>query len=1321
MRRLLLLLGVFFGAARAGAHSLVKADMQLANNAVLAMCQDEDGNMWIGTYDGLHLYNGKNTFVFRMELDNERSLCSNIVQEIVPAEKGYLWVATSLGVNKFSLRERCVMESYMQYVDVTHIASDSAGNAVCFSEPDFISCYRRGSAFFEDVYMPGVRAAEVAVVWAEGVGQFCTLTTDGRLVRYRFGTGGKTFDRVSERQLARRTVHKAFYHRGKLYYVDTAGILWCYSCKDEAAVMLSDLSTLGETGFTCSSVCPFDGDVYVGFFAGALGRVPGTGGTCELIGSDHRIFCLWHDERQDILWVGTDGYGAYMYCERNDLFTALLLGEQPLSMFKPVRAIRTDADGDLWIGTKGDGVVRIRDYQSCVDGRIPPPGRITRFDRNSGLTSNEVFGFCRSAWREVLWIATSGPGLSYYSYKEDRVRPLPVQPGMEPLCKAHQICEVNDSTLYVASDTEALVELTVSREERPTVRSMHRYRFRLGRRECNEFYALIRESDSTLLLGMRGGYGVIRFNMLTKRYAFVDLDRLQSRALGDVLCLCKSSESGLYCGTSSGLIRMTPDGDIRQSNSRSGIVNDMVHGVLEDVHGCIWLSTNKGLAQYNPESDSFHNYSASDLPVIEFCDDAYWKCPYTGRLFFGGVNGVVWIDPSSEAPADYQPRLRFMDIELPDGTLVPLHDYSGEAESGEKPVRIAPRTTSFHLSFVAVDYLNGDNYEYSYCLEGLSDAWIALQKDNRITFTNLPAGNYRLHVRYKSNVMGPMSRIYTLPLVVLPPWYRTTAAILAYIAALLAAVGVFLALLRGHYRREQRRVVARIEEEQREKLSEARLNFFVNISHELCTPLTLINGMNERIAQLAADDCRLQKYVAVMDENVRGLNSLIQEILDFRKIEEAGFGRVRIRRIDLVKMLSMQVRSFMDAAERSGIELLLETPAQLAWNTDETFFKKIVSNLLSNALKYTPADGSVRIVASATKERMTLEVRNTGRGIEPEQLEHLFDRYRVLDDMDRNMFTDTASRNGLGLFICRGLVQALGGEITASSEVGRFTAFTVSLPAQELCTEEPADAAKPAVAPPRDRKPEILVVDDNKDIRWLIESALSQEYRVHSCSTVAEAFARLDAMTPELIITDIVMADTDGLEFISAVRADKFLCGIPIVVVSAKVSEDEQATGLQAGADAYLTKPFSVLVLLATVQRLLNNRRTLKAYYNAPESAYTVVEGQQLHQTEKAFMDAVVDAVQEQLESENLRMEQIAGRLGLTPRNFYRKFKKISGRTPSEFIKEFRFESAARLLLTTDLTIQEIMYRVGISNKSYFYREFQKKYGVKPKEYRLKR
>lgn len=1318
-----LLLCTTFGQATG--RSLIPSGMQLANNAVLAMYQDEAGNMWIGTYDGLHLYDGKETFVYRMELDNDRSLCSNIVLRIVPAEPGYLWIATSLGINKFSLAKRCVTETcMMEFAEVEHIVADSVGNTLLFAADNNIACSRPDRKGFSVIPMPGIRKDDIVTVWAESQGLFGTIDRNGVLSHYRMDPSGNIgVTRVSSRRISENRVRKALWSVNGLHFIDEKGLLWRYDCQERRSIRLSDLSKLQERGLSASSIQLFGSDIYVGFFAGGLGRISREGGACELISSDYRIFGLLPDRYQEILWVGTDGYGTFMYCDKKDPFTTLLLDKLPNKVLKPVRALSTDRYGSLWIGTKGGGVIRIRNYANTNKtertlGKCPE--RVTVFDSRNGLSSNEVFAFCPGSCRDVLWIGTSGPGLSYFDYRDNRVRTLSTPPGLPEIRLVHEICETDSATLFVACDTEALLELKIGKGPLPTIQSMRRYRFRLGNRDCNEFYSMIRESDSTLLLGLRGGYGIIRFNIHTKKYAFVDMQRLQRRALGDLLCLCQSLESGLYCGTSSGLIHLTPDGDIRQFDRRNGIVNDMVHGVLEDTHGCIWLSTNKGLAQYNPKTEFFHNYATPDLDVIEFCDDAYWKCPFSGNLFFGGVNGVVWITPSAEPSTAYRPALQFTGVEFPDGSRKPIPAPTQRDGKSYAPIHISPKVSKFTISFVAIDYLNGENFEYS-CRLGEDNGWIELQKNNRIAFSDMKPGSYRLDVRYKSNVLDYVDTVNSLPIIVCPPWYRTT---LAYVFYLLLGTGAALLLfltVRRHYRRQQQQIINRLEEKAREALTEARINFFVNISHELCTPLTLINGMNERITGAVGDNPDLLKYTNVMRENVRGLNDLIQEILDFRKIEEAGFGRAKIQPVEIGDLLSSLVRSFNDAAARNGIELLLEIAPGLVWNSDASFLKKIILNLLSNAIKYTPREGCIRVTAETRDEELVLSVWNSGRGIEPDQLDRIFDRYRILDDMDRNMYTDSTSRNGLGLFICHGLVQALDGKISVRSEVGKFTEFTVQLPRRKVNEELPLVENQPSATPGnprRDEKPLVLVVDDNRDILWLIESALSTNYRVHPCRSVDEAIAALAESVPDLIITDIVMPGTDGLDLIARIRGDRLLLSVPIIVVSAKITEIEQIEGLKAGADAYLTKPFSVEVLRATAARLIANRRMLKEYYNTPESAYTVVEGQKMHRTDKEFMDAVAGAIYEHIEREDLQIDLIAERFGLTARNFSRKFKKISGRTPSEFIKEMRFEYATRLLKTTHLTVQEIMYRVGISNKSYFYREFQHKYGVKPKEYR---
>lgn len=1318
------------------AHSLVQPNIQLANNAVLSMYQDEDGYMWIGTYDGLHAYNGKDTEVYRMELDNDRSLCSNIVVRIIPAGEDHIWVSTSMGLNLFSLRERCVSGTFMQYREVYKLASDSDGNTLLASRDGYLSLYVPSCGRFTDIPFPDVQAADVIMLWSDSPGHFRMLSRDGTVTEYSVfrdavSSGLAELMPVSEIRVSERPVRAAACSGDMIYYVDDSAVLRGYDLSSGKGKSISDLSEMGEGGFSVSEICLYDDYLYLGFYAGALVRVPVSGGRGESLMSDYRVFCLMKDRRQDILWIGTDGYGVYMYCEKDNPFQDILMTDLPLTVRKPVRGLYTDDTGALWIGTKGDGIIRINDYERHgMDGNVPESA-VRHFTTSEGLSSNEVFSFCRSGDGDILWIGTSGSGLSCYSYRDGVIHS--VDAGLEGHA-VHQMCAVDSATLYLATDGEGLVELRYHVVDGlPVVDHTEHYRFNLRNVECNAFYALDRDTDSTLLVGLKSGYGLVRFNIRDRSYDFLDMSALQSRALGDILSLCGTADSGIFCGSSAGLICLETDGGIRKYGRNDGLVNDMVHGVLPEGDGSVWLSTNKGLVQCSPHNGVFHSFSSNELAVIEFCDDSYWKCPDTGRLFFGGVNGVVWIDSSRLPSDDYRPDLIFEEMTFPDGDRLSLAGL----RDGDNAVVLPCSSTRFTVSFVAVDYLNGENYEYSYRLEGAQDEnWVELQKSNSIHFSNLLPGHYVLHVRYRSSVLDDSEREYQLPFTIRPPWYLSTAAVIAYILVSAAVSIITVCLVRRHYRLKQKQAVLRAEEENRKKLDEARMNFFVNISHELCTPLTLINGIAEYLGTSLGDDSRYAKPVSILSSNVRGLSELVEEILDFRKIEEEGFGKLDIRRLDLYPFVSGLMDSFGEMASRNriGLELVCPCGHSLEWNTDRSFFKKIVLNLLSNAVKYTPEGGSVTVGMSVEESKLVMKVRNTGAGLTEEQLSAIFDRYRMFDNMDRNMYSGSMPRHGLGMFICRALVRGLGGDMTVHSVLGEYTEFTVVLPH----LDENADIVRdevPVSAPEvaghgmsrgddggdrhSGQMPSVLVVDDNRDIRWLISESLSDRFRVIQCGSVQEAESVLSTLTPDLIITDVIMSGMDdGFSFVKSLRQDRYRKGIPVIVCSARVSDNDKVEGMESGADAYLTKPFSVSVLHAMADRLVSNRRMLKDFFGTPESARTIVNSHLVHSSEKDFLDSVIEVLQKHLSDEDFSMDILAEASGLSSRNFYRRFKKVSGKTPSEFIKDYRFEYAAILLRNSSLTVQEVMYKVGITNKSYFYREFSSRYGTTPKDYR---
>ena len=1023
-----------------------------------------------------------------------------------------------------------------------------------------------------------------------------------------------------------------------------------------------------------------------------------------------------------------------MYYDKYNRFSGIQLKSLPIVVRNPVRSIYTEDEKTIWFGTKGNGFVRVEDYDSYEKGKIPAE-KVKHFTTSSGLSSDRVYCFRKSNYYPWVWIGTEGPGLSYYSLVDKKVHTMASLVDTK-IRYVHAIREVNDSTLWMATTGDGLLEVVIGRKGGELViKYVKSFILEKDGKICNEFHSMSYDDEASLLyLGSRGGYGLVRFNLLTKKYEFIPMNNAGNRAVGDVLCMCYSKDSTFYLGASSGMTQMKlhsgNPAEVRQYSRIDGIKNDMVHGILEDSDGCVWLSTNKGLTKYNPHNRFFHNYESPDLDVTEFSDDAYWKCPYTGKLFFGGINGVIWVDPQNDRQENYKPALHFFEMKMGHETHS-LYDYTDQ-KTGY--VTIPPNISTFSISFVATDYIHGENYEYSYLLENYNTSWTELQKDNEVVFTKLPYGNYVLKVRYKNDVFDSDAKEYFLHIRVLPPWYRGSWAMIAYGLVLATICLGIVYWLRRRIVEKQAEVARKIREEQKEKLYEAKLNFFANITHELCTPLTLINGVNDYI-KISADrlaDGKLEKYARILGENVTNLNELIQEILDIRKIEEVGFSHIQIKRVSVSSLIRKQCESFIPVAEQNGINFTFsDVDKPVYWNTDVPSLKKIIRNLVSNAFKYTEQKGTIDVSVRRENESLIIKVYNTGKGIAEADLKTIFDRFHILGDLDGNNYTQMTSRNGLGLFICHSMVQLLRGEINVESKEGESAGFIVTLPyleVEEMDLDEQADEEVPVAQPVAAEataettgnigNPVILVVDDNRDIVWLIKETLSSEYAVREAFNAEEALALMDQQTPDLIITDIMMPSMDGFALISRIKSDKFTRHIPLIVVSAKVSESEQAEGLDLGADVYLTKPFSSVVLHSVVNRLMANKKELKDYYYSPESAYEQSGGQLIHQEDKEFMDSVTAIIKENLAQDTLRPELIADKLGMNTRALYRRFKKISPLTPSDFIKDYRMMHAARLLVTTNLSVQEIIYQVGVSNKSYFYREFSAKYGVTPGEYR---
>ena len=617
-------------------------------------------------------------------------------------------------------------------------------------------------------------------------------------------------------------------------------------------------------------------------------------------------------------------------------------------------------------------------------------------------------------------------------------------------------------------------------------------------------------------------------------------------------------------------------------------------------------------------------------------------------------------------------------------------------------------------------------------------------RSNEAQFTNIPPGSYLLRVKYGGGGNADRPVEGSIPVVVRAPWWQSGWACLLYVLLTVVAAVAVIRYIRWKYEQRKVQIAQRLDARYREEMYENKLRFFTNITHEFCTPLTLICGPCDRILHYERSDSFIKKYVSIIKANSERLNTLIQEIIDFRRIE-TGNQHCLIQPQDVSGLTHGIIESFSALAEQNEISLQTDMAENIRWNTDATCFHKIVSNLLSNAFKYTPRKGSIRVVLKDGGRQLELRVFNTGRGIRRESIPYVFNRYVVLDNVKENSVKGLSSRNGLGLAICHSMVELLQGQIRIESEEGRYAEFIVTLPALtpdevpmppaeekeenalssliwELPPageeEETADKRRLKTGKQTGKVATVLVIDDNKELLWMLKDILSGQYEVLAAESAEEGLELIRQQEPDLIVTDIMMPGTDGLELTRLLKENRHTMHIPLVILSAKNTTDEKIEGIRSGADAYIAKPFKVHYLKAVIGQLLERKKQMKEYYHSSASTFGYRDGRLMQQEDREFLQAAMQAIDSHMDDSDFGPEELARDLQTSSRNLYRKLKTLGQPSPRDFIKERRIAHAALLLRTTRLTIQEVMYRTAFANRSHFYKEFAKRHHQTPKEYR---
>lgn len=1325
---ILFFLAAFIFILNVKAYNLRQISNQdgLSNSAILSMCQDKDGFMWFGSCDGLNMFNGLNIQVYKPTNDRN-NLSGNLIENVIEAENGILWVHTNYGLNRFD-KKRNQIKSYNQFKGRYLIQKDS-NNRIYIINENGIHYYNENSDSFKRIELENLSYKDILdfIVLDDHIQLF---TSNKINPAYRINENNDDIQLVQDKPFEHtENLLFCFHERdfpGITYFIDDTYTLYEYHVKDRKKYYIFNLKNEIVKNGEISSIIKYHNDYFIGFKTNGLLRLINMPDKLdnyriEDVGIKSGIFCLVKDKYQDLVWVGTDGQGVYMYSNDSYSIRSVMFNSFARNIEKPVRAILLDKEKTLWIGTKGDGIVKIKDY----DSKQVPTKYLSEYSNatNTSLVDNSVYAFAKSN-KNILWIGCE-TGLNYYSYRDRSIKTIQLTANGEPVKYVHSICELNDTTLWLATVGTGIVKATISgSSDTPVLKNAERIRIRGGKDSENYFFTIYKEDESTLWFGNRGR-GAFKLDVNTSRLDTVIFDNGINQTLNDIFSIKKDSNGNFWFGTSFGVVKYSPYKRETVFNERNGFPNNTIHGILSDNQNNLWFSTNRGIIKFNIEQDNFQIYShLNGLQIIEYSDGAYFKDEDSGTLFFGGVNGFTSIAETGSVQEEYLPPIHFDNLMI-FGKEKNIFDFLDK-----ETLELNYDQNFFSISFTALDYINGNNYTYYYKLEDLSTQWIDNGTSNNLSFTSLSPGTYTLYIKYINRLTGKESAVDSIIIKIRPPWYMSVWAYIIYGILILSVIALFIRAAIIRDKKKKYKAIMKMKQQHKEEVQESKLRFFTNIAHEFCTPLTLIYGPCSRILSHNGSDKFVKKYTQLIQRNAERLNDLIQDLIEFRRIE-TGNKTPQIESLSITDIVNDVADSFNDLADSRNIRFVRNIQDSLIWNSDKGFVYTILTNLVSNAFKYTSINGFIQIDTAIQEDRsLMMIVSNTGKGIKAENLTKIFDRYSILDSFE-NREGNNASRNGLGLAISYNMVKLLDGTIEVNSILNERTDFIVKLPEKDLSIVNPEIIRpeinlrreyEPAIELPKytyDKfKPTILIIDDDVEILWFISEIFTDEYNVIPLNKPLAIEDMLSKIHPNIIICDVMMPGMDGITLAKEIKANKKTAHIPMILISAKHTIEEQIEGLASGAEMYIAKPFNTDYLRTSVAHLISRKEMLKDYFNSPLSAFDLAEGKLTHRENTKFVQDIHDIIEKNIMNNKLSAQFIASELNMSPRHLYRRLNEINSDSPADMIRESRLHIARNLLLSTKLTIDEVIYKSGFSNRATFFRQFASKYGCTPKEYR---
>ncbi|WP_298647567.1 two-component regulator propeller domain-containing protein [uncultured Proteiniphilum sp.] len=1299
----------------------------LSQNTVRSIFQDNRGFMWFGTKDGLNRFDGTSFKVFKFSPESD--LNDNVFHRILQDKNDNIWVATENGVYIYDvLQEKFYRFNKTtpkdDYVDgvVTEMIADHDGDIWMSVEGKGIYHYNIAGDVLNFYTIPlvedGLKMVSLCPDNNRGVWVF---PYSSLFLRIDKKTGEVTpFHLVDDKEL--------FYHVGEVLNViadrynylllatsqkgvigintinrthrillseDAGGepvfarcirrvdpnTLWIGT---ESGIYIYDTETEEVTNLRHNNSMPYslsdnaiysiykdrDGGIWVGTYFGGVNYYANRYNSFDLFypiadrnnmkGRRVREFCSAPDGK---IWIGTEDGGLNLFDPVTDTFQPLPL---PLrSLYTNIHALLSDGDY-LWIGSYSKGLVR---YNTKSGELIT----YTQSDTPNTISQNSPFALCKDR-QGLLWVGTLS-GVDTYDYEKDHFRQVKEMKGMSIM----DIFEDSYGLIWISTFLDGLYRFDPATND-----------WKIFQHNASDEHSLPYNKATSVFEDSKG--------------------RLWITSQGGGFCLFdRESET------------------FSTFNSLNGLPNDVVYQIVDDDEGTLWLSTNSGLVQFDPQKGTFKNYHVTNgLKTNQFNYQSSYKTS-NGHIYFGSLDGFVRFNPSTFKESQSVAPLVLTDLFINNVRMTPSDNGSPIKQSILYTDRLSlpHHQNSLSLRYAVLNYSGSHTDRVFYRLEGLDKKWLQAADQQTIVYSNLKPGNYELLLGFAGEDGNePVKSVKRLSIDIRPPFWLNGWAYLLYFLLLLTGIFFFTRFfyLRNRLREQER--MRDFEQQKERELYRSKIDFFTNVAHEIRTPLSLIKAPLSHVIMTGQVSDEVKENLQIMSKNTDRLLNLTNQLLDFRKTESDAYS-LNLHRINVSELIRDTFLRFTPLAKQGGVQFELTLPEKdIFIKVDKEAFLKILSNLLNNAVKY--CESYVRVeaytVTGEQYKQFHLVTVNDGEEIPEKYREDIFKPFVQVDRKKDHKVAGT----GIGLALSKSLAELHKGDLVLEAEEeSEWICFHLILPAGEVDEV----LAETTGEPEKDKEAEkskgkttrttaaatLLLVDDDLELLQFEEKFLSPHYHVVTAKNGIQALEILRETTVNLIVSDVMMPDMDGLEFTGRVKSDIEFSHIPVILLTAKVNVESRVQGFETGADAYIDKPFSLEVLMAQIANLLESREKLRETFlqNPFIGAGSIVQSK----SDEEFIKKLHAIVQENLDNSDFIVEDIAEQFNMSRASFYRKIKGVLDLTPNEYIRVERLKKAAQLLKEKVYKVNEICYMVGFNSPSYFTKCFQQQFGILPKDF----